>query len=70
MIKDRLKAAYSRQISHADNRRRDLEFEVGDRVYLKISPMRGVMRFGKKVKLSPPICGSLRDIGTSWEGGL
>ena len=36
-----------------DVRRRDLEFEVGDLVYLIISPMRGVKRFGKKGKLSP-----------------
>ncbi|WMV51220.1 hypothetical protein MTR67_044605 [Solanum verrucosum] len=53
LIKDRLKTAHSRQKSYADNRKRDLEFEVGDWVYLKISPMKGVMRFGKKGKLSP-----------------
>ncbi|WMV18524.1 hypothetical protein MTR67_011909 [Solanum verrucosum] len=44
--------AQSRQKSYADVRRRDLEFEVHDRVYLKISPMKGVMRFGNKGKLS------------------
>ena len=48
MIKDRLKTAYSRQKSYADHRRRDLEFEKGDKVYLKISPMEGVVRFSKK----------------------
>ncbi|XP_069151852.1 uncharacterized protein [Solanum lycopersicum] len=52
MIKDRLATAYSHQKSNADNRKRALEFEVGDQVYLKISPMKGVMRFGKKGKLS------------------
>ena len=46
----RLKTAYSRQKSHADNRRRDLEFEIGDHVYLKTSPMKGVMRFSKNGK--------------------
>ncbi|XP_069154432.1 uncharacterized protein [Solanum lycopersicum] len=46
MIKDRLATAYNRQKSYADNRRRALEFEVGDQVYLKISPMKGMMRFG------------------------
>ena len=52
IIRDRLKTAYSRQKSYADNRRRDLELKIGDHVYLKISPMKGVMRFGKKGKLS------------------
>ncbi|TMX05236.1 hypothetical protein EJD97_000311 [Solanum chilense] len=41
------------QKSYADHRRRDLKFEEGDKVYLKISPMKGVVRFGKKGKLSP-----------------
>ncbi|WMV50559.1 hypothetical protein MTR67_043944 [Solanum verrucosum] len=45
--------AQSRQKSYADVRTRHLEFEVHDWVYLKISPMKGVMRFSKKVKLSP-----------------
>ncbi|WMV33158.1 hypothetical protein MTR67_026543 [Solanum verrucosum] len=53
LIRDRLKTAHSRQKSYAYNRNIDLEFEVGDWVYLKISPMKGVMRFGKKGKLSP-----------------
>ncbi|KAL6323506.1 hypothetical protein AAG906_039083 [Vitis piasezkii] len=39
LIKERLKAAQSRQKSYADNRKRDLEFEVGDHVFLKVSPM-------------------------------
>ena len=57
LIRDRLKMAHSRQKSYADNRKRNLEFEVGDWVYLKISPMKGVMRFGKKGKLSPRYVG-------------
>lgn len=41
MIEDRLRMAYSRQKSYAHNRRKDLAFEVGDMVYVKISPMKG-----------------------------
>jgi ribosomal protein L21E len=52
-----MQAAQSRQKSYADNRRRELEFEVGDKVFIRISPMRGVMRFGKKGKLSPRYVG-------------
>src|SRR5688572_11120448 len=51
-IRGRMKEAQDRQRSYQDNRRRDLEFEVGDLVYLKVSPMEGVVRFCKKGKLS------------------
>ncbi|WMV38069.1 hypothetical protein MTR67_031454 [Solanum verrucosum] len=57
LIRDRLKMAHSRQKSYVKNRKRDLELEVGDWVYLKISPMKGMMRFGKKGKLSPRYVG-------------
>ena len=57
LIKERLKAAQSRQKSYVDNRRRDLEFEVGDHIFLKVSPMKSVMRFGKNEKLSPRFVG-------------
>ena len=57
MIRERLKTAQSRQKSYADVRRRALEFRVGDWVYLKVSPMKGVVRFGKKGKLSPRYVG-------------
>ena len=53
LIQDRLLMAQSRQKSYADRKIRDLEFMVGERVLLKFSPMKGVMRFGKKGKLSP-----------------
>ncbi|RVX14880.1 Retrovirus-related Pol polyprotein from transposon 17.6 [Vitis vinifera] len=53
LIKERLKTAQSRQKSYADNRRRDLEFEVGDHVFLKVSPMKSIMRFGRKGKYGP-----------------
>ena len=53
VIRDRLKIAQDRQKSYADNRIRDLEFQVGDHVFMRISPWKGVLRFGKKGKLSP-----------------
>ena len=60
VIRDRLKIAQDRQKSYADNRRRDLEFEVGDMVFLRISPWKGVLRFGKRGKLSPRYIGPYR----------
>ena len=50
VIKEQMSTAQSWQKSYADNRRRPLEFEVGDCVFLKVSPLKGVMRFGKKMK--------------------
>ncbi|GJU83604.1 reverse transcriptase domain-containing protein [Tanacetum coccineum] len=55
--KERLKTARSRQKSYADKRRKPLEFKVGDRVLLKVSPWKGVVRFGKKGKLAPRYVG-------------
>ncbi|RVW99491.1 Retrovirus-related Pol polyprotein from transposon 297 [Vitis vinifera] len=57
LIKERLKATQSRQKSFTDNRRQDLEFEVGDHVFLKVSPIKSIMRFGRKWKLSPHFVG-------------
>nr|GFC97988.1 putative reverse transcriptase domain-containing protein [Tanacetum cinerariifolium] len=51
-IKDRLKAARDRQKSYADKRRKPLEFSIGDYVLFKVSPWKGVVRFGKKGKLA------------------
>ncbi|GKA28706.1 putative reverse transcriptase domain-containing protein [Tanacetum coccineum] len=56
-IKDRLKAARDRQKSYANKRRKPLEFSVGDYVLLKVSPWKGVVRFGKKEKLAPRFVG-------------
>ncbi|XP_070043988.1 uncharacterized protein, partial [Nicotiana tomentosiformis] len=56
----------SRQKSYADRKVRDLAFMVGERVLLRVSPMKGVMRFGKKGKLSPRFIGPfeiLRRVG-------
>ncbi|XP_074298815.1 uncharacterized protein LOC141629762 [Silene latifolia] len=57
LIQSRMKAAQDRQKSYADVRRRPLEFEVSDLVFLKVSPMKGVKRFGIKGKLSPKFIG-------------
>ncbi|GJU17860.1 putative reverse transcriptase domain-containing protein [Tanacetum coccineum] len=57
LIKKKLKATRDRQKSYANNRRNPLEFEVGDRVLLKVSPWKGVIRFGKKGKLAPRYVG-------------
>ena len=62
VIKDRLKIAQDRQKIYANNRRRDLVFEVGDMVFLRISPWKGVLRFGKRGKLSPWYIGPYRII--------
>ncbi|GJY58507.1 hypothetical protein Tco_0458399, partial [Tanacetum coccineum] len=51
LIKEKLKAARDCQKSYADNRRKLLEFEVGDQVMLKMSPWKGVIRFGKRIKV-------------------
>ncbi|XP_073153033.1 uncharacterized protein [Henckelia pumila] len=56
-IRDRMLTAQIRQKSYVDQRRRDLEFEFGDHVLLKVSPWKGVMRFGKRGKLSPRYIG-------------
>nr|GEW04006.1 hypothetical protein [Tanacetum cinerariifolium] len=56
-IKDRLKAARDRQKSYADKRMKPLEFSVGDYVLLKVSPWKGIVRFGKKRKLAPRFVG-------------
>jgi hypothetical protein len=54
---ENLRVAQTRQKSYADNRRRPLEFEEGDHVYLKVSPLRGIRRFKVKRKLSPRFIG-------------
>jgi hypothetical protein len=50
-------AAQSRQNSYTDKRRSPLEFEVGDHVYLRVSPMKGIRHFGIKGKLAPRYIG-------------
>ena len=53
VIRKRMKDAQDRQKSYADNRRRPLEFQVGDKVFLKVAPWKGIIRFGEKGKLAP-----------------
>jgi hypothetical protein len=57
VIKKNLEAAQARQKSYHDKRRKPLQFEVGDHVYLKVSPTKGVQRFGIKGKLAPRYIG-------------
>jgi len=57
LIRERMKAAQDRQKSYADLKRQSIEFQEGDKVLLKVSPTKGVMRFGKKGKLSPRYIG-------------
>nr|GFB43711.1 putative reverse transcriptase domain-containing protein [Tanacetum cinerariifolium] len=54
-IKERMQAARDRQKSYADLKRKPMEFQVGDKVMLKVSPWKGVIRFGKREKLNPRI---------------
>ena len=61
LIRQRLLTAQGLQKSYIDVRRRPLEFEVGDHVFLKVIPKRGVVRFGKRGKLSPRFNWTFRD---------
>ena len=53
LIRDRLKAAQSRQKSYADTKRRDVSFSIGDFVYLRVTPLKGMQRFHVKGNLAP-----------------
>ncbi|KAJ8760519.1 hypothetical protein K2173_015186 [Erythroxylum novogranatense] len=57
LIHSRIKMAQDRQKSYVDQHRRGMEYQVGDKVFLRVSPWRGVLRFGKKGKLSPRYIG-------------
>ncbi|GJS82496.1 putative reverse transcriptase domain-containing protein [Tanacetum coccineum] len=59
-IQQRLQAARDRQRSYANVRRKPLEFQVGDRVMLKVSPCKGVIHFGKREKLNPRYIGPFK----------
>ncbi|XP_031257583.1 uncharacterized protein LOC116115589 [Pistacia vera] len=53
LIRKRMKQAQDRQKSYTNPKRKDIEFQVGDKVFVKISPYKRVMRFGRKGKLAP-----------------
>ncbi|GJS55606.1 hypothetical protein Tco_0628968 [Tanacetum coccineum] len=60
LIKQRIQAARDRQKSYADLKRKPMEFQVGDKVMLKVLPWKGVVRFGKRGKLNPRYVGPFR----------
>ena len=57
MIRERLKVVTDKQKSYANSKRKDIRYEIGEKVFLKVSPWKKVMRFGKKGKLSPRFIG-------------
>ena len=70
LIRDRLKVAQSRQKSYGDSKRKETEYKVGDRVYLRVSPLRGVKRFGVKGKLAPRFVGAYKSFGAYGRSSL
>jgi hypothetical protein len=66
MVRESLKVAQTRQKSYAD-KRRDLSFEIGDFVYLKVSPMRGTRGFKVKGKLAPRYVGPFKIVDRKGE---
>ena len=58
MIRERLKVVVDRQKSYADLKKKDIQYEINEKVFLKVSPWNKVMRFKKKGKLSPRFIGS------------
>ena len=60
LIRDRLKVAKSRQKTYADTKRKEIVYEVRDKAYLRVSPLRGVKRFAVKEKLAPCFVGPYR----------
>jgi hypothetical protein len=66
MVRESMKVAQTRQKSYAD-KRRDLSFEVGDFVYLTVSPMRGTRKFMVKGKLAPRYVGPFKIVDSRGE---
>ena len=60
LIHVRLEVTQSRQKSYADTKHKEVVYEIGDRAYLRVSPLRGVKRFGVKGKLAPRFVGPYR----------
>ena len=57
MIREGLKVSNDRQKSYVDMKIKDIRYEIGEKVFLKVSPWKKVMRFGKKGKLNPIFIG-------------
>jgi hypothetical protein len=62
LIRERIKTARDIQKKYADRRRKPLKFQVGDRVMPRVSPWRGIFKFGKKGKLAPRYVGPFKII--------
>ena len=60
IMQQRLKVASDRQKQYADLKRKNIEYEIGDKVFLKVSPWRKILRFGKKGKLSQDLSDLMR----------
>jgi hypothetical protein len=67
LIRDMLKIAQSRQKSYADSKRKEVTYEVGDRAYLRVSPLHGIKRFGIKGKLAPLFIGPYKILARKGE---
>ena len=67
LVRNRLKVAQSRQKSYADAKRKEVTYEIGDRAYLRVSPLRGIKRFGQKGKLAPRFIGSYKILARKGE---
>jgi hypothetical protein len=67
MVRESLKVAQTQQKSYSDKRRRDLSFEIGDFVYLKVSPMRGTRKFKVKGKFAPRYVGLFKIVDRKGE---
>ena len=63
MIRERMKVATDRQKSYTDMRIKDIRYEIGEKLFLKVSPWKKVMRFGKNGKLSHRFIGLYKVIG-------
>ena len=60
LVTEHLETAKSRQKSYTDSRRRDMNFRVGDHVYLRVTPLKGTLRFHVKGKLTPRYIGPFK----------
>jgi hypothetical protein len=70
IIRENLRIAQSRQKSYADGKRRDVSFQEGDYVYLKVSPIRGLRRFKVKGKVVPSLYWTFSDLTKSGRGSI